>query len=442
MHLEILDALGALVDESLLRLERGAGEEPRFGMLETIREYAVEQLAACGETESTRRAHVAYFTALAERAAPELNAGPEHARWIDRLQREQDNLRAALYWCIENGEVEGGLQLGGAVWRYWFLNGSLSEGREWLQAILRLVGDDAPRSALRARALNGAGVLASQQGDHVAARALHEQSLAIGLELGDRTRIASSFHNLGVLALRDSDTAKARHLLERSVIESLAAGDRRRQAISLNVLGGVLVEQGDYDAARARHAESAAVYRELGDKTGMASARSREGLATLIRGDVEAAHALCQEGLQLARQAGNRATIAWSCLDLALVLLHQKDYAHATAMFAESLSLLEHSGDAWNRLPFAMQGLASVAAATGQPERALRLFGAAAAARDGVDRVVSGPGMGLYRVLHERWLTHASSALGEAAAAALAAGRAMSIDQAIAYALDETSPPQ
>jgi predicted ATPase/class 3 adenylate cyclase len=436
LQVEMLDALGALVDESLLRQEAHLGAEPRFGMLETIREYALEQLEVSGDTEATRRRHVDYFIAMGEQAAPE-NAGAEYARWLDQLERDQDNLRAALHWCVENGDVERGLQLGGAVSRYWFLQGSLSEGREWLQALLRIVGG-AVRSALRARALDGAGVLASQQGDHVAAQALHEESLAIGRELGDQARIASSLHNLGTLAQRSGDSAMARSVLEEVVAKSRAAGDRPREAYTLDALGGVLAEQGEYQAACRRYGESAAIYRDLEDKMGMASAIGRQGFAALTGGDVATAQTLCREALELARESGHKPTIAWCCLDLALVRLQQADYANARALFVESLLLRDRSGVARTRVALALQGLASVAAAMDQPERALRLFGSTAAFLTASAPGYWGPGMGLHRIWREPWEARASSALGEEAAAeALSAGSAQPIDQAIAYALDD-----
>jgi tetratricopeptide repeat protein len=154
-------------------------------------------------TEPNGFESVDYFITLGERAAPELNAGSQHVRWIDRLAREKHNLRAALFWCVEKGEVERGLQLGRAGWRYWFLTGSLPEVRDWLEALLRLL-TRTKHSLLTARALNAAAVLTSHQGDYGTARGLHERSLQIARELQDHERIAESLHNLGMLAFLEA----------------------------------------------------------------------------------------------------------------------------------------------------------------------------------------------------------------------------------------------
>src|SRR5262249_25074569 len=130
-----LDWLAALADKSLLQQAQGLDGEPRFAMLETIREYALERLEQNGEVESLHQAHLGYFLALAEQAEPELT-GPRQAEWLERLEREHDNLRAALAWALEHGSLEASARLAGALWRFWYTHGHLSEGRRWLEQIL------------------------------------------------------------------------------------------------------------------------------------------------------------------------------------------------------------------------------------------------------------------------------------------------------------------
>jgi predicted ATPase/DNA-binding CsgD family transcriptional regulator len=428
---DVLNGLSVLVDQSLLRQEAGVFGEPRFGMLETVREYALEQLEAHEEDDAARRRHADYFVALGEQAMPELNAGPEHARWLARLALERDNLRTAMRWCIEAGLVDDGLQLAGAVWRFWLLEGTHSEREEWLQAIVGLASGGAS-PALRARALNGAGPLAIRQGDLKLAQTLLDRGLAIARELHDLHGIAFCLHNLGALAVRRADFAKAWTLLDEAAATWRNAGDRRREVITLNMLAGHVAEQGDYAGARARYAGCVAAYMELGDETGVANAQALFGLMAFLDGDVAEAQTLCESSLELARKVGHRATIAWNCLDLALVRLHMQEYRAALQLCAESLLLRDNGDQAQERVAAALGMLAGIATATGQSERALRLF----AASEQCLRASNTMFPFFVRIVRERWETQASRLVGkDAAASAMSWGRSLSPEEAVAYAL-------
>jgi predicted ATPase/class 3 adenylate cyclase len=199
---DVLDRLSSLVNKSLVNAEERHGAE-RYRLLETIRDYARERLEASGEAEAVRRQHAEHFLALAEHVAPELR-GARQAQWVKRLDAEHDNLRAALHWCVEHGEVEQGLRLGGALWRFWQMHGHLTEGRERLMEALRLPEDGMPserRMAARAVALNGAAAWRGT-GDYALARSMYEERLAISRELGDRLGVAESLNNLGIVAAR------------------------------------------------------------------------------------------------------------------------------------------------------------------------------------------------------------------------------------------------
>jgi predicted ATPase/class 3 adenylate cyclase len=187
LPVDVLDGVSSLVDKSLLRQEEEEGGEPRFVMLETIYEYAREKLENSGEAETIKRAHAEYFLALAEKAEPKLTTA-EQGAWLERLETEHDNLRAALSWSLGRKDQELALRLGGALWRFWFLRSHLSEGLQWLGEVLSLRGGF---TALRAKALNGAGDLVWSQGNYDRAKELYEESLALSRQLGDKRGIAA-----------------------------------------------------------------------------------------------------------------------------------------------------------------------------------------------------------------------------------------------------------
>jgi predicted ATPase len=198
---DVLEELGILVDQSLLRLDEPADGEPRLSMLETIRAYGLERLAASGEEAQVWRCHATYYLALAEQAEPAL-LGPEQVTWLARLERERDNLRAALSWAWESGETEVGLRIAGALWRFWHLHGYVSEGRGWLDALLErdaAEGNRAPQ-AVRAKALRSAGGLAFFQGDYARAEVHYDDARRLYEILGDEENRAGALHNLGIVA--------------------------------------------------------------------------------------------------------------------------------------------------------------------------------------------------------------------------------------------------
>ncbi|HEX5502184.1 MAG TPA: tetratricopeptide repeat protein [Thermomicrobiales bacterium] len=314
----LLDLLGGLVDESLLRQAAGADGEPRLTMLETVREYAAERLTASGEAEALRRSHAAHYLRLAERAAPELT-GPEQAAWLAQLEREHDNLRAALGWARERGEGEFGLRLTGALWRFWWQHGHLSEGRDWLEALLAHGADVTP--ALRAVALSGAGNLAWAQADLARATALHEASLALHRAAGDALGVAKSLNNLGLVAVHAGRYDEAAGLYEESLALHRRVGTPRSLAGALVNLGEAVYKRGDNARATALFEESLALYRELGDARGVADTLHYLGIAACDRGAHGRAGELLTESVALFRAVGDQQGVA-SCLEyLAAVAL-------------------------------------------------------------------------------------------------------------------------
>ena len=408
LPMDIFDGLASLLEKSLLR--QGAGDEVRFTMLETIREYAREQLGARGEAAVQQQQHAEYYLALAEAAAPELR-GAHQVAWLERLNAEHDNLRAALAWLLEQQAIACSLRLAGALWRFWHIRGHLSEGRRWLEAALALAGREGPvppigtvpplpdtgHRVAKAQALNGAGALATSQGDYAMARALHERSLALRRELGDTRGIAASLNNLGLVAR----------------------------------------EQGDYGAARALFEESLALKRELGDKLAIANSLSNLGLVAFDQGDYGAARALHEESLTLGCELGDKWGIAISLSNLGEVARAQGDYATARVLFEESLTLKRELDDKLG-IAHSLEGFAGVASAQGHAEQALRLAAAATTLRE----VIGGPLSSVEQARLDRWLVPARQAVSEAIqTAAWEVGRAMPVEQAIAYALEPAPQP-
>src|SRR5919199_451812 len=259
----VLDRLQSLVDKSLLQREQLHGGEVRFRMLETIREYAHEQLARAGGLTELRDRWIDYLLELTHRSRNAL-LGREQAATLAMLDREHDNLRAALRACIDAGDAERGLQLAASLWRYWFVRGLFTEGRTWLSELLALPGASA-RTTLRANALSAAGNLAYNQGDDAAAEAFQTESLAIRRELGDRGGVAASLDTLGALAFRRGDCERANALLEESLLVKREREDRWGIAAALHHLGDVALEQGHFSTARARYDDSLVQWVDLGD---------------------------------------------------------------------------------------------------------------------------------------------------------------------------------
>jgi predicted ATPase len=407
LPMDILDGLQSLLDKSLVRQDEDADGDPRFMMLETIREYALEQLEASEEAEEIRRKHAEYYLALAEAAEPELE-GPDQMVWLERLAMEHNNLRAVLAWS--QAEVapllpaetisdahpsEIGLRVAGALRHFWHRRGYLSEGRDWLERALAQTavrGKIGLRTKVAAKALSGAGTLAHVQGDLAVAQSRTEASLAIWQEVGDKHGVANSLNNLGILAAL----------------------------------------QGDYSMARVRFEESLALRRKLGDKLGIATSLSNLGRVLNSQGDQASARLLLQEAIEIQRQLGNTKGVAYTLNELGNVVRDQGDHNAAHSLYAECLMLYSELKDTWAIACF-LEDIASLAVAESKPESALRLVGAGTAVRAAIDA----PRSPDEQAHLERMLDPVRQALGEeTAASALAEGRAMSLEQAIAYAMN------
>jgi tetratricopeptide (TPR) repeat protein len=279
-------------------------------MLESIREYALERLAERQESAPLRARHAVYALALAERIEPDLG-GPRQAPLLEQLEREHDNMRAALSWLLEH-ELDRGLRLCVALWWFWFVRGYLSEGRHWLEiAIERSRMPDPPfeRALLRAKLLNAAGVLAHDQGDYPRSIVLHEESLAIVRGLNYPKGIAASLNNLGLVARSQGDYQRAGAYYAESLALRRAEGDEWSAAIALSNLGLVARDPGEYDQAVVVFEESLALRHNLGDQRGIAMMLNHLGVAAYHQGDYQRSAALHAQSLALQQELSDRAGI-------------------------------------------------------------------------------------------------------------------------------------
>jgi len=465
----VLDTVASLADKSLLQhVEQQTGEEPRFAMLETIREYALESLEALGETEAARRAHAAYFLRLAEEAEQGM-AGPPQAVLLERLEQEHDNLRAAMQWSLEQAE-EGkamALRLGGALQLFWYIRGYYSEGRDFLERALSR--SDEVAAPVRTKALYAASQLHDALGSLDRAEELCEQSLALYRELGDTMGIANCLHLLADIASGRGNLAVARALGEESLMLFREVGDRRSVAYLLYHLGNVAVDQGEYARGRDLLTESLtinrelgntrivahslfylaqlarlsggdlaqahtwldksfALFREVGDKEGIASCLSLSGRLALSEGDRASARSLNEQALALFKEMKQQHGTALSLYALAQVAAAQRDHAGSQALYEQGLVVVRKSGNKWT-ITSGLEGLAAAVAAQGNHTWAAHLWGAAEALREAIGTLLPP----VERVPYDRAVEALRTQLGEQAfAAAWAEGRTLSLEQALA----------
>jgi predicted ATPase/class 3 adenylate cyclase len=432
--LNVVDGMASLVDKSLLRQEEEATGEPRFRMLETIREYAVERLAVAGEAERLQYTHAGEYLAFAEDADAGLLGGGRQAEWLDRLEADHDNLRAALAWFLRRGPAEPGLRLAAALRRFWRARGYITEGRQWTAELLAQPAARG-RSLARARALHAAGFFTSQQGDYGEARALFAESLEIFRELGDPRGIGWALVDLGYLTRYEGNHAAARALLEESLEPLTQAGETEGMAAALGNLGLVARDQGDPDVAERYLEQSLALWQRLDDRVGIGWALTGLAMAARAQGRLDVAEVRTEKSLAVWQELGDRQNRANVLSTAARLARDQREYALARARLAESLAIFEDLGDR-RGLAFALEGFAGLAADEAQPLRAHCLAAAAARLR----RIIGAGAPPAWRADLERSLQAASRGLAAGAVEdASARGRAMTLAEALTFALEGSS---
>jgi predicted ATPase/DNA-binding SARP family transcriptional activator len=479
----VLNVLAALIDKSLLRRADG-----RYEIHELARQYAGEKLQEAGEADQAHDQHLTYFMNLAETAEQEIK-GPRQKLWLDRLEREHSNIRAALAWVLETREpdpagtsrkpqvssvLDIGLRLAGALWWFWNLHGYVREGREWIERLLAIEAEATTAGPhRRAKALCGVGGLAWLQGDLGAAKLWLQESLALGRALGDRGNSAYVLAMLGMVALDQGEHALARSLEQESVAllreeadrwglarsltylgfatslshdqaaacslfeESLAIsrelGDKWGIAHALDGLRWVMREQGDAERELALTTESMALYQELDERNGMAYALNGLGDLALQQGDAERAAEHYHEAMALFRTLGNRRGIAVMFLNLGEAESGRGAIAQASEYYSQSLRLFRDMGNTtW--IGRCLTAMAGIDQATGHLERAAHLLGAAAMVRDSYNTGLTSGDQADY----ERVESLLRAGLDAAAyVGAWTQGQQMGLEQAILFALDD-----
>jgi predicted ATPase/uncharacterized protein HemY len=428
LEVDVLAGTESLVEQSLMR--QSGEDEPRFGMLETIREYALYRLETT-EAEPVRRRHADYFLGLALRAEPAFRSADQEV-WLGRLEAEHDNMRAALAWALEHGENDLALRLGSALHRFWQVHGHLTEGRSWLEQ--SLARPHPVRTPVQVDALTGAGWLAIYQADFSGGRKLLEEALALARELGDDAGLAESLYALGHLTTLQGDYERARSLYGESLDLYLGLNDTWGIAAATNDLGTVALSVGDYLQARELLEEGLALARHLGQKRQVAVILFNLGYVGWCTGEYERAQALYEECLALAREIGDRLLLGMALNELGMVgaLLGHDE---VDARFDESLRIYR---DLEHRLGMAewLENQARVMAFRDRPERAARLHGAAHALRQSLGVPLSPSDA---RV-HDRDLAPARSALGDRWEEEWEAGTTMTVDQGVTLALEGRRP--
>jgi predicted ATPase len=431
---DIFNLMSSLVDKSLVQQTEQDNIEPRFGMLETIREYCLERLRDSGEEQATLRAHAAYCVVLAEEGNPDL---PETARaaWLARCDIEHDNFRAALDWLFQSSDDGWTFRLCAALFCFWEMREHLVEGRARLEAVLRIGGPGYRRE--RAKILVYLSTLLCVQGEFPAATHFVEQSLKICETLSDQWGIAVAMEARAIIAWDRQDYAAAQTHFDESLARWRALGDRVAIARCLHNLANFERGRGSYARARAVLEEAGGIFEELGDNSGAAWCLNQRGDIAREEGDVAAARQLYQNALFSFRAARDNWGIARSLTDLAQIACDERDHVTAHAACREALALFVKLGHK-RGVARALEGFACSALARGHPARSLALAAAAARLRVWIGAPLMAADRSKFdEKLHEAWI----SLNDVESRAAYARGWATTLDNAIEYAFEESGAP-
>jgi predicted ATPase len=423
---EAFETLASLVDKSLVRQRDGADGEPRFRLLESIREYALEQLEARGELEELRRRHAERYLELVEAAEPELTRANQ-ALWLGRLDEENDNIRAALAWTTSAGEYESALRLAGALVRFWSTRGYMREGRGRLVEALANPGAVAP--ATLAKAYFASGYAALGEGDFREARTEFERSLEQARAAGDERAEGAALAQLAWLSMAGGEAEQARELAEQSSQLAERTADKLTASGAATTLADLAIAAGQRDEATGLYERGLALRRALGDKRLVANSLVGLARAELLLGDYERATALLQEALTLARQVKDTWIISLALGNLARVrLCANDDLGRARELLAEALRLARDRNDRRGAAEW-VQALAASCAVDGRSAEASRLSACAEALRE-----TTGAGLNPAEALiHDRFLVSLRADTGFVAA--LESARAQTTDELIADAV-------
>jgi predicted ATPase/DNA-binding CsgD family transcriptional regulator len=428
----IMDRVAALVDQSLVHRLDSLGE-PRFAMLETIREFAWECLVGSGDDAAARNAHAAVFLALAVEAEPRLR-GADQAAWLDVLEIEHANLRSALQWYREVNALEPALRMAAALGLYWRWHCHFAEGRQYLERLLsetESLPEESVAPITRARALAAAGILAWAQGDFSRAAAAHTASRELSLAAGDAWGSAFSLYNLANQIKMQGDALRAADLYEASLAGFQAIADPWGVATLWHALGLLALDSGDLDRAERVFAENLGRARDVGDRWLLAATLTGLGGAVARRGDVERAETLLVEAVTLFRAVGERRWMAHTRSLQGLLATWRGDRARALTAFSEALAIARELGVQFY-IAEILERLAALLVTSQEPERAARYLGAAAALRE----AIAAPALAVDQVTRDEAIAAAQSVLGDAAwVEAFETGRMQPLDAIVAEAM-------
>jgi predicted ATPase/DNA-binding XRE family transcriptional regulator len=431
----VVDGLSALLNHSLVR-RSGTGAEPRFAMLETIREFAAEQLEAHREEATLRSRHAAYFLAFAERAAPQ-QTGPEQQAWIGRLEAEHANMRVALGWLAAAGEVEQGLRIATALDHFWYIRGYSSEGRRWLGSTAEAARDRPDLAALRAKALCGAAFHAAHLGDFGAAFDLGETGLAIARQVGDKVEIARALNRLASVASQRGENDRPEALFAEALGLFREIGDAYGMASALANLAVIANVRHEPERAAKYLNEALALFRTIGEQRGIALTLGNLGRSAIIQGQIEQAAAFHEEALALHRTIGYKRGEAIETDRLAEARRRQGDLPCARQLYAGSLALWRELSDPVDLAEW-LEQFAALEAADGHPEVAARFLGAV----HGLREEIGDARLGTFALIDAETLGSVRTALGENAfLAAWELGRATSFADVMTQAEAAVTTP-
>jgi predicted ATPase/DNA-binding CsgD family transcriptional regulator len=444
LGLAVLDGLESLLAKSLVGRQEGHRAAPRFRLLETVREFALERAREAAELDELRRRHAAYFLSHAELAA--LNfASPSAPDWLQRLETDHNNLRASLRWALDEHDADTALRLSSAVWHFWYARGYLTEGSRWLEEALRLAdtaSSEAPDGLrygpARARALTGAGVLAHYQGHYARAARLCGQSLAQCRTAGDQLGIAAALHGLALVARSGGDFATARMMYEEARRIHEAHADQWGLSYTLRYLAVVLWMEGDYAAAGPVIDASLSLARTIGDRQGVAITLTVKSYVSRSLGEQAAAEAAARESFAQHEAYGDRRGAAQALWALGMAVAGQGRYGEAEAHHKRALSTFSEIGDRYFT-GVCFIGLAQVALAAGRPQDAVRLL----AADSAMMAAMGAPRWPSIRPYIQQSLDQARATLDAATFEhAWATGESLSVEQAVALAMAVPGPRQ
>ncbi len=409
-------------EKSLLR----RSDDGRYDIHELTRQFASEKLCESGNEKHVHAAHGRWFVGLAETAEPQLN-GSEQQVWVERLERDLDNIRAALQWAFDHGCAELAARICGAIWRFWWIRGHIHEGRRWSEQAL---ATSLP-PALRAKVVSGAGAMASFQQDIFRAYACFTEATELNRALGNQSEVARNLDNTGVMLNRIGKHAQARALFEESLVIDQVFEDTRGIAFAFGNLADTAYYEGNYAEAEQFYRQSLALHRELGDQHSVAISLTNLGEIARLQNDYDRARRYVEESVVLARQMNATYTLAIALCDLGHVLRAQGDEAQAHTIYAETLPLLIELGET-RVASETMIALAGLAVTHAQLERAVRLLAVAKTVLDSTDAQLDAVHQAEYNQTFAATRTRFDAPAWDAA---WVVGQTMTLDQALKYVI-------